>query len=471
LNKAVEFEDNRTSAVRARRRGGLAAAILLTALATLSCDRSKVVIELYWEKGAITTSQTKVSVAFQYPNDKKEQRTTETGMLPSEPPLTLIYWVDDPSKKIDVFIEVKGPNDESLLSDEAPWTGEKIKWCVGTWHDGASKCPAPDGGVEPDAAGGKGGGAAGGQPGMGGAGMAGAGAGGVMGAGGEVHATGGASAGGSGAGGKPVISTGGRPGDGGKGMGGSSIMPIGGAKGSGGMTGSGGIAAGGSPGSGGVGVGGSAFGGTVGTGGMVATGGSSSSGGSAGTGGSPPPPPSCLTDSTVTCKCEDYCETLGTSCASSDYFLPNTPATKQDCLASCAGFAWTGGFNDPLSFGNTLGCRVAQAKANKCTAASATGGNVCGVDRCYVYCDALQQNCSGSLHPFAGTDPYGSCLKACTHPSNGWDWDRSENLSTTSASGDLRTGNCRLYWAGQAGSIADKATACQKAGPQSAVCQ
>jgi len=460
--------------------------LVLAALSLMACDRSKVVIELDWDTRAIAPADTEISVRFKdlakTDADGTPQETTQTKKLPSKPPLTLIYWVEDPNKKIDVEVVLSGMGGELLCSSTIPWDGKPISLCVGKKGGPClpGKCPATDGGVTdagPDADGGTGGTSVGGHPGTGGAASGGAGgaaSGGAAGAGGSMNmtASGGVGVGGKGEGGKggaPVSSSGGSMGAGGKG--GISIGPLGGSTGQGGVLGTGGIISiGGNPGTGGVGTGGvgtggAASGGTNGTGGMIGTGGIASTGGATGSGGAPAP--SCLTNTELPCTCGDYCDALATSCAQYR-FLPGSP-TRQDCVNSCAGFNWSAGTYDPSRFPNTIWCRVGQAQVLRCAAASPTGGGVCGdaeEPRCRVYCDALATNCPGLYFPD------GDCTKVCetSHLS----WDRTnERLFMTSTAGGGYTGNCRLYWAGQAGTTttADKSTACKNAGPSSEVCQ
>jgi hypothetical protein len=71
------------------------------------------------------------------------------------------------------------------------------------------------------------------------------------------------------------------------------------------------------------------------------------------------------------------------------------------------------------------------------------------------------------LHPY----PNGDCIQACMRPpAISWE-TTTDKLVMTSAMGDITTGDCRLYWAGQAGETTDKTTACKKAGPMSMVCR
>jgi hypothetical protein len=69
----------------------------------------------------------------------------------------------------------------------------------------------------------------------------------------------------------------------------------------------------------------------------------------------------------------------------------------------------------------------------------------------------------GGINPF----PNGDCLSKCATI----DWKEDEQLVTTSTAQTHSTGNCRLYWAGQAGTTTDKTSACENAGPLSTVCQ
>jgi hypothetical protein len=199
----------------------------------------------------------------------------------------------------------------------------------------------------------------------------------------------------------------------------------------------------------------------VSTGGVLGTGGVVGSGGVVGTGGvDGPPSGNCLMNPSATCDCNDYCAALVTKhCPFSGSFFPSAA----DCLATCTGLAWTPAtLAQPAAGTNTAACRIQRAVAggSACADASPTGGALCTGDRCAVYCDAMTRNCPAT---FGARD---ACLSDCAQRSQkaGW-WDPSERLTTT---GD--SGNCRLYWAGQAG-LSGNAAACASAGGTSVMCQ
>ena len=228
------------------------------------------------------------------------------------------------------------------------------------------------------------------------------------------------------------------------------VVATGGSAATGGMVGTGGMAA---------------TGGAVGTGGMAQTGGSVGSGGISGTGGMMVGPPmgNCLSNPNATCDCNDYCAALAAKpCPFAGSFFPD----GADCVATCTGFGWKPAtLVQPVPGTNTAACRIQRAKSGgtACADASPTGGMLCpGVDdRCGTYCDAMTRNCPSS---FGSRD---ACVSYCgqqssTNPS--W-WAPSEKLTI---SGD--SGNCRLYWASQAG-LPGNTAACASAGPTSIMCQ
>lgn len=154
----------------------------------------------------------------------------------------------------------------------------------------------------------------------------------------------------------------------------------------GGATGGSQGATGGSQGAtGGSGAGGGGVG--VGAGG-VGGGGSGGAGGGAAT-------PSCM----------DYCNAIGTSCTASDAQF----TTAQTCMAACPVFP-IGTASD--SSGNTLGCRLSEAKnasptAQTCAAAGPAGGGVCGSDPCVPYCALMLSSCSSQFSSLS------ACMTAC----------------------------------------------------------
>ncbi|MFN3200872.1 MAG: DUF4215 domain-containing protein [Bradymonadia bacterium] len=228
-------------------------------------------------------------------------------------------------------------------------------------------------------------------------GTGGGGAGGVMGG-----------AGGGGAGGEA-----GMGGDGGGGAGG--VAGMGGAGGEAGMGGEGGM-------------GGDGGGGAGGAGGM---------GGDGGMGGMPPPPPN---------DCEAYCDIMEANCG-------DVYADRDTCLSTCALFPDDGDVGD--TDGNTLQCRIYHGGAAEedsalhCPHAAAEGGGVCG-SYCEVYCDLLDDTCTGDNAQYADRD---SCLSACEDiPTDG---------DVGAVSGD--SVQCRIYHGGVP-ATADPALHCNHAG-------
>jgi len=166
----------------------------------------------------------------------------------------------------------------------------------------------------------------------------------------------------------------------------------------------------------------------------------------------------CLTNPDANCDCDDYCAALAAKpCPFAGSFFPDGAS----CVATCNGFGWTAAsLAQPVPGTNTAACRIQRAKAggSACADASPTGGALCPGDRCTVYCDAMARNCPST---FASRD---ACVSYCGQQQSGW-WAPSEKLIS---SGD--SGNCRLFWASQAG-LPGNAAACASAGQTSVMCQ
>jgi hypothetical protein len=171
----------------------------------------------------------------------------------------------------------------------------------------------------------------------------------------------------------------------------------------------------------------------------------------------------CPSDAIVVHTCAEYCGlVIGNSRCSVLY-----PAG--DCLATCESFGWRSNSVVPHAEENTLECRIETLGGcySQATTAggSAAGGKICPSNPCTAYCDALDRNCAGAPHPYAGSRS--GCMAAC----GGFAWKNDGILIATGAVLD-----CFLYWAGQAGradTAADenaRVAACQNAGPNSLKC-
>ncbi len=124
--------------------------------------------------------------------------------------------------------------------------------------------------------------------------------------------------------------------------------------------------------------------------------------------------------------CDYYCELMEATCGG-----------LADCQEVCATFhGWPEGPGIGAG-GNTLGCRIAQAQAGDCTAASPSGGNVCGT-WCEVYCDLEAKNCPDGDSLYAD---HAECLAACD--------DFFDGGQAGETSGD--SVQCRIYHLGVAG--------------------
>jgi hypothetical protein len=444
------------------------AALALCTSALVSCKSSSVVVVSVSRRSNVPDDAA-INVEI-FSSTKDVATLMPSDSIPVPPPEVFVkrgYRLDRDVSTVQVrLVLVPHPGAQPSFAKTFLWSGETIAWVAGEESDiYATSLGGMGAGGGAGGGGGGAGGGWGGSPADGGVDMiAGSGPGGT---GAIAGAAGGGGAFPPGSGG--ALGSGGLPGGGGGragGPGSGGIAATGGASSTGGMTATGGAATGGAVSTGGVvGTGGVvASGGMMASGGTVATGGIVGTGGVVGTGGMTMEPPSghCITNTSATCDCSDYCTALAAQpCPAVGSFFPN-----DDCMSVCTGLGWSPQKLSRQAAGtNTAACRIQRAMqgATACGDASPTGGTLCtggATDPCPVYCDAVTRNCPTA---YASRD---ACLSYCGQQaqSQGW-WAANQKLTT---SGD--TGNCRLFWAAQAG-LPGNSAACASAGETSVMCQ
>jgi len=154
-------------------------------------------------------------------------------------------------------------------------------------------------------------------------------------------------------------------------------------------------------------------------------------------------------------QCEAYCSAFSGSCGA---LTPDPYSSEAECLQYCGeNMVNLGNWNDTA--GDSVSCRVYHADAYlalgapHCLHAGPSGDNTCGT-WCQVYCDIIQNACTGSNQQYASES---ACMTSCA------------TISTSGNPGDTagNTIQCRIYHAGVAG--LDQATNaqlhCPHAGP------
>lgn len=140
----------------------------------------------------------------------------------------------------------------------------------------------------------------------------------------------------------------------------------------------------------------------------------------------------------ITASCDTYCATVEQNCTG-----PNRAfGSRAQCLAMCALMPQGPEGNTNA---NTVGCRLAAAREGgskeKCKAAGAYGGNVCG-SRCDTFCDLVEAQC---IKRFEGKPPSpfpdrGVCVEMCR---NVLRYDDADEEGPEAQDG-VDTLNCRM---------------------------
>jgi hypothetical protein len=135
--------------------------------------------------------------------------------------------------------------------------------------------------------------------------------------------------------------------------------------------------------------------------------------------------------------CNVYCETIMTNCvgASSQY------TSMETCLGFCSGLP-VGTLNDDA--GNTLGCRLNEAKIAQentdCASAGPGGDGKCGSD-CESLCTVVRVNCPEDF------PSYEACMDDCKHLTECPSPYNAQNIDVTPSDSSPE---CRLWHLGAA---------------------
>lgn len=142
--------------------------------------------------------------------------------------------------------------------------------------------------------------------------------------------------------------------------------------------------------------------------------------------------------------CQTYCDTVMASCQGS----LEAYASQETCMGVCSNLQRAGKAGTPGDLsGNTIQCRLTQARSAKstgepasyCFAAGPGGGNICGSD-CEGYCVLLQQTCPNEFSGPQFNNSISYCLTtACPAV------PLSDAGFTASIHGEGNNINCRLY--------------------------